>query len=194
MNADIDIRRVVLKTKRLKLRSWQTDDLDDLYAYASVRGVGEMAGWPHHVDKEESKAVLIHFIADHNTFAITSKDKVIGSIGIGKYDEKKLPEFEYLKGCELGFVLAKDQWGQGLMPEALRAVINYLFTDHDIDFITCGYFIGNTRSMRVQEKLGFHKYKINDNFLTKTGSREVVQINILFKEEWLDDQKIDTQR
>ena len=37
-----------LETPRLLLRHWQAEDLEDLYTYASVEGVGEMAGWPHH--------------------------------------------------------------------------------------------------------------------------------------------------
>ncbi len=187
MNVDIDIKRVVLKTKRLKLRSWQMSDLDDFYAYASVDGVGQMAGWSPHKDKEESKRILKHFIDERKTFAIVMDDRVIGSIGIEKYDETFMPEFEYLKGRELGFVLAKDKWGQGIMPEACRAVIKYLFEDVDLDFMTCSHFLDNDRSRRVQEKLGFHKYKYNESYTTKDGTIKPNQTNILFKEEWLDE-------
>lgn len=45
MNARIDITNVTLKTKRLTLRPWQEEDLQDLYDYARVEGVGQMAGW-----------------------------------------------------------------------------------------------------------------------------------------------------
>jgi len=41
----LTFRKVVLETERLVLRSWQESDLHDLFAYASVPGVGEMAGW-----------------------------------------------------------------------------------------------------------------------------------------------------
>mgnify|MGYP007085942136 CR=1 FL=1 len=44
MNAEIDISNVVLRTERLILRPWQESDLDDFFGYASVDGVGEMAG------------------------------------------------------------------------------------------------------------------------------------------------------
>lgn len=47
MNAQIDIHNVILKTERLTLRPWQLSDLDDFYEYASVDGVGQMAGWKH---------------------------------------------------------------------------------------------------------------------------------------------------
>lgn len=55
MNLEIDISNVVIKTERLILRPWKETDLDDFFEYASVDGVGEMAGWPHHKSKEESK-------------------------------------------------------------------------------------------------------------------------------------------
>ena len=50
MNPEIDISNVTLKTERLLIRPWRQSDLDDFYSYASVDGVGQMAGWKcqHH--------------------------------------------------------------------------------------------------------------------------------------------------
>ena len=48
MDIPINIENTVIETERLILRPWQEADLDDFYAYASVPGVGEMAGWAHH--------------------------------------------------------------------------------------------------------------------------------------------------
>ena len=45
MDVKIDITGIVLQTPRLILREWRESDLNDLYEYASVDGVGEMAGW-----------------------------------------------------------------------------------------------------------------------------------------------------
>ena len=52
MNTEIDISNVTLHTDRMILRPWRQTDLDDLYAYASVDGVGQMAGWKPHESKE----------------------------------------------------------------------------------------------------------------------------------------------
>ena len=61
--------------------------------------------------------------------------KVIGSFGINEYGlEDKLTEFDGYRGREIGFVLSKDYWGRGLMPEAVSAVMNYLFDELDFDF------------------------------------------------------------
>ena len=58
MNMEIDITGVVLNTERLTLRPWRESDLDDFYEYASVDGVGQMAGWFPHRDLEESRSRL----------------------------------------------------------------------------------------------------------------------------------------
>ena len=86
MNASVDITDLRLETPRLILRPWRQEDLEDFYAYASVDGVGEMAGWTHHRSVEESQTILSSFIAGKKTFAIELKETgcVIGSLGIEK--------------------------------------------------------------------------------------------------------------
>ena len=162
MNANVDVTNVVLWTNRLILRPFNEDDLDDLFEYASVEGVGERAGWKHHESIAETSQILEMFIKEKKTFAVVLKEnnKVIGSIGIEKYGrEESLSEFLDYKGREIGFVLSKDYWGQGLMPEALKGVIEYCFNELDYDFLLCGHFDFNTQSARVQEKLGFIPYR-----------------------------------
>ena len=162
MNANVDVTNVVLRTNRLILRPFNEDDLEDLFEYASVEGVGERAGWKHHENIAETTQILEMFIKEKKTFAVVLKEnnKVIGSIGIEKYGrEESLSEFFDYKGREIGFVLSKDYWGQGLMPEALKRVIEYCFNEMDYDFLLCGHFDFNTQSARVQEKLGFIPYR-----------------------------------
>ena len=174
MNAKFDVANVVIETERLILREFALSDLDDFYAYASVPGVGEEAGWPHHENKEESLKILKMFIEEKKTFAIVDKEKnkVIGSLGIEKYGlEEKLSEFFNYQGREIGYVLAKDYWNKGLMTEAVEAVIKYLFETLDYDFLTCGYYDKNPRSKRVQEKCGFKPYR-RLVFDTKLGTNE----------------------
>ena len=93
MNAEIDISNVTLKTPRLLLRPWRESDLGDFFEYASVDGVGQMAGWTPHRDKVESQAILTRFIEGKKTFALEKDGKVIGSLGVEKYREESCPEF-----------------------------------------------------------------------------------------------------
>ena len=158
MNASFDITGVVLETERLILREWTLNDLDDFFNYASNPDVGPRAGWKPHENKEKSLEILKHFIEGKHVFALELQEnhRVIGSLGVERYDmEEYLTEFTNYKGRELGYVLGKDYWGRGLMPEALRAVIDYLFNTLDYDFLLCGHYDFNNQSKRAQEKVGF---------------------------------------
>ena len=155
MNAHIDISNVLLTTPRLILRPWKETDLEDFYAYASVDGVGQMAGWMPHRNMDESRMILSHFISGKHTFALEFQGKVIGSLGIEEYCESNYPELSSSRGRELGYVLSKDYWGKGLMPEAVEAVVQYLFHETGLDFIIVGHFDWNGQSRRVAEKCGF---------------------------------------
>ncbi len=184
MNAEINVENTILKTERLLLRPWKQEDLNDLYAYASVDGVGQMAGWLPHQSIEESQTILDKFINEKKTFAIVKDNHVIGSLGIEKYNEEQFPEFEHERCREIGYVLSKDYWGQGLMPEAVKEVIRWLFEDIGLDVIFCGHFLRNAQSARVQEKCGFHPYAYGI-FRTYYGTAEGNVMNILYREEYM---------
>ena len=181
MNATFQICGITLETERLLLRPFEAEDLNDFYEYASVEGVGEMAGWRHHESIAKSQEILDIFIKEDKTFAIVLKEnnKVIGSLGIEKYGmEHALTEFDGYQGREIGYVLSKSYWGKGLMPEAVSAVIRYLFEDLHFDFLLCGYYDFNKQSKRVQEKCGFKPYRklVMD---TRMGTAEPGVLNLL---------------
>lgn len=185
MNASIDISNTVLKTERLILRPWRQEDLDDFYEYASVDGVGQMAGWLPHESKEKSKEILSHFIEGKHVFALEHQGKVIGSLGIEKYKEDEFPELADLQGREIGYVLSKDYWGRGLMAEAVKEVMRYLFEDLQLDFIMIGHFIRNIQSRRVIEKCGLKFYR-ETTHETRFGTTEECWDHIIFRKEWLE--------
>ena len=181
MNAKFTVNGKQIETERLILRPFKETDLKDFYEYASEEGVGEMAGWEHHASIEKSKEILDIFISEDKTFAICCKEngKVIGSLGVEFYGlEEALTEFDGYRGRERGFVLARDSWGMGLMPEAVRAVMDYLFGELDYDFLLCGYYNFNSQSQKVQEKCGFKPYralKMN----TRMGTEENGTLNLI---------------
>ena len=181
MNANFKINGIVIETERLILRPFKQSDLDDFYEYARVDGVGEMAGWKHHENKEKSQSILDLFITEDKTFAIVLKEnnKVIGSLGVEEYGmEQALSEFFDYQGREIGYVLSKDYWGKGLMPEAVKAVIDYLFNVQKLDFLTCGYYEFNNQSKKVQEKCGFKPYR-KLVMETRLGTKEQGILNLL---------------
>lgn len=179
MNAPIDVTNIRIETDRLILRPWRESDLLDLYEYASVPGVGEMAGWNHHEDLQESQRILKLFIEGKKTFALELKQsrKVVGSLGIEMLDPDPVEGDQY--GREIGYVLSKKYWGQGLMPEAVKAVIQYCFEVLGYDYLTCGHFVRNDRSRRVVEKSGFTYFGDSD-FETHYDTVEISKNYILY--------------
>ena len=171
MNAIVDISNTILETERLILRPWNQEDLQDFFEYASVDGVGQMAGWAPHENLEKSQMILNLFINEKKTFALVLKEnnKVIGSLGLESGERKELEDcFSLLKGREIGYVLSKDYWGKGLMPEAVNRVISYAFDEQGWDYLLCGHFNENMQSKRVIEKSGFTFYK-DIQFETRMG-------------------------
>ncbi|MDD3106240.1 MAG: GNAT family N-acetyltransferase [Bacilli bacterium] len=180
MNIKVDISNVLLETERLLLRPWTTEDLNDFYEYAKVEGVGQMAGWSPHKSIEESAKILSMFIDEKKTFAIVLKEnnKAIGSVGIEEVRESGMLASS-LKGREIGYVLSKDYWGRGFMPEAVKRVIDYCFTDLNCDFLLCGYFQWNHQSQRVCEKVGFQFYK-EIEFQTRFKTVEKTNLCVMY--------------
>lgn len=187
MNAPIDISRVILNTDRLVLRPWREADLKDFYEYASVDGVGQMAGWLPHESMDVSREILSHFIEGKRTFALQCGNKVIGSLGIENYKEDAFPELDSLKGRSIGYVLSKEYWGRGLMPEAVREVLRYLFQEEKLDFLLISHYDFNHQSQRVIEKCGF-KYLKTILLQTRYGTTENALVYLLTKEAWQDAQ------
>lgn len=165
-----------LFTERLELRLWQESDVHDLYEYAQDPQVGPNAGWPAHENIAESQRIVEMFINDADVYAIVlkSENKVIGSLGLHDriYDE----ENAHLAQREVGYVLNQKYWGQGLVPEAVKAVIEYSFEDLSIDQIWCSYFDFNIKSKRVIEKCDFnYQFTINET-LGRLDNKEVTTL------------------
>lgn len=170
INPEIDLTGVHILTERLELRPFEIGDLKDFYEYAKEPGVGEAAGWPHHQSIEESLRILELFIAERKTFAIVYIETgcVIGSLGL---EESHFPpDFKPLETSrELGYVLKKEYWGQGLMSEAVHGAILYCFGALHLDVLTACHFPDNQRSQRVIEKAGF-TYLYSNDYETRMGT------------------------
>ena len=173
---------MILQTKRLILRHWNENDTEELYKYASDPEVGPPAGWPPHTSAENSREIIRTVLSAPETYAVCLKEngKPIGSIGLHRNDLAERDD-EY----ELGYWIGKPFWGQGLIPEAAREMLRYAFEDLKMSRIWCGYYDGNDKSRRVQEKLGFV-------FHHKTVGLEVKLLNeirtghsnLMTKERW----------
>jgi len=146
---------MTFETKRLILRLWREGDAEDLYKYASDPDVGPWAGCPPHESVENSREIIKNVLAVPETYAVCLKEdnRPIGNIGLKMGDATDMTDRS--DECELGYWIGKHFWGRGLIPEAADELIRHAFDDLGMRTIWCGYYVGNVKSRRVQEKLGF---------------------------------------
>ena len=173
---------MILQTKRLILRPWSENDAEELYKYASDPGVGPPAGWPPHTSAYNSREIIRTVLSAPETYAICLKEngKPIGSVGLHRNDLAEKDD-EY----ELGYWIGKPFWGQGLIPEASRELLRYAFEDLGMNRIWCGYYDGNEKSRRVQEKLGFVFHHTTEGLEVKLLNEiRTGHSSLMTKERW----------
>ena len=176
---------MVLKTERLILRPWEESDSETLYKYASNPKVGPIAGWLPHTSVENSREIIKTVLSAPETYAVCLKEdnKAIGSIGlmVGEQSNIGLPNTQ----GEIGYWIGVPFWGQGLIPEATREIIRHAFVDLHLDTLWCGYFDGNERSKRVQEKCGFVYHHTNKDIYWKLmDDIRTEHITRLLRDDW----------
>ena len=144
-----------IETHRLILRPFREEDAQDMYDnWASDPEVTRFLTWPTHTGVEVSRAVLKSWIsryADGGYFnwAIEWKEKgaVIGNISVVRYTEET-------ESAEIGYCMSRAYWGRGIMPEALRAVTDYLFDTAGVNRVTACHDANNPKSGRAMQKAG----------------------------------------
>lgn len=176
---------MVIETSRIILRAWQESDAEDLYEHASNPTVGPAAGWPVHRSVEISRQVILSVLSDPGMFAVTLKgqNRVIGNIGlrIGRKSKLGIHDDE----AEIEYWIAESYWGLGLIPEALLEIMRYAFEQIDLNILWSGYFEGNNRSKRVQEKCGFRFHHTEkDKEWPLIHAVKTQHIMCITKEEW----------
>jgi len=73
--------------------------------------------------------------------------KVIGNISVVKLNESA-------ESADMGYCMSRSYWGNGLMPEALKAVMDYLFDEVGLNRVAACHDVNNPKSGRVMEKAG----------------------------------------
>ena len=181
---------MTFETERLILRPWQDSDAEDLYRYASSPDVGPIAGWPAHTSVENSLDIIHKVLSKPETYAVIVKNAghAVGSIGlmIGKVSSKRIPDDE----GEIGYWIGVPFWGQGLIPEAMHEMLRYGFMGLRLKKIWCGYFDGNVKSKRVQEKCGFvYQYTRENVPCSMLHNLRTEHVSCLTRERWEEHQR-----
>lgn len=176
---------MVLKTKRLLLRPWEETDAEECYRYAKDPQVGPIAGWPIHTSAEESRRIIREVLSAPETFAIVWKESglPVGSISLKMGDATDMTDEE--DECEIGYWLGVPYWGRGIMPEAVEEMLRHAFRDCGMKKVWCGYYDGNDKSRRVQEKCGFRYQRTTEDVdVPLMHEKRTGHSTCLTKEEW----------
>ncbi len=159
----------VLHTSRLILRPFLTSDAEAMYNnWTYDERVARYCRWYPHKSIAETEEYLKACIGAEYSWAITLKenDEPIGAIDLVGINQFGIPE--------IGYVLMYSHWGQGIMTEALKAVIQELL-GNGFETIGACHNIDNPASGRVMEKCGM-TYVRNCMAQKKFGSDEQCEV------------------
>ena len=146
---------IKIETDRLILRRFKIEDADVMYRnWASDDEVTKYLTWPTHANVNVTRAVLEDWIQKYNNpdyynWAIELKQigELIGNLSVVKHEEKT-------GSATIGWCMGKRWWGQRIMPEAARAVLQFLFEEVGFNRIAAQHDKENAKSGRVMQKIG----------------------------------------
>ena len=180
---DFFARLPVIETERLILRKMRLSDAADVYRYAQDREVARHVLWEAHQSVWESRAYIRFLLYQYRngepgSWGIVLKEtgRVVGTIGYMSYHADNAT-------VEVGYSLAREQWGKGLMTEALDAVIGETFRVLKLHRIEAMHFTDNPASGRVMAKCGMqHEGHLRERVCCKGVFRDVEMWGILRKD------------
>ena len=175
----------MFETERLILRRWKESDAESLYEYAGDPDVGPIAGWPAHQSIEESRDVIRNVLSGKEAYAVCLKTdgKAIGTVELKLNGHTDMTERD--DECELGYWLGKPFWGQGFMPEAVKEMLRHAFENIGMTKVWVGYYEGNTKSKRVQEKVGFrYQWKSENVDVPLMHETRTGHVSSITKDQW----------
>lgn len=208
-----------IETERLILRRVCMEDAADIHEWSSDPEVTLFMPWPRHESMEETKRILTKWVGYYESAgtyhwgivvkgnALTGKkdpkadgsrkmgaaeelfsegDRLIGTISVVSRDER-------IRSYEIGYCMNRNYWGRGLMPEALSAVIRYLFDgEKDLLRITACHDVRNPKSGRVMQKAGMRfegirrDSSINTHGLHDTAYYAILRSDVLTAKHYED--------
>ena len=86
--------------------------------------------------------------------------------------------------CELGYWLGEPFWGRGYMPEAANALLRRGFEELHMTTVWCGYYDGNQKSKRVNEKLGFAYHHSEEMPVPLLNEKRIGHATFITKKQW----------
>lgn len=166
-----------------KIRKWKLSDAEDLAAALSNTKIQNNLrdGLPYpYTEKDGTTYIMDVLSADEDqtfAFAVTADSKVVGSIGVFRQENI------HRQTGELGYYIAEEYWGKGIMTEAVKQICAYVFDKSDMIRIYAEPFAYNAASCRVLEKAGFQYEGTLRNNAVKNGKVIDMRMYSLLKAE-----------
>ena len=152
------------------LREWKLSDAQNLASTINNKKILDNLrdGIPYPYTEQDGKEFINSILsADKNStfaFAIEIEGKAVGSIAVFRQNNI------HFRTAELGYYLAEEYWGKGIMTEAVKQICKYVFDNTDILRIYAERFANNRGSSRVLEKAGFQFEGILRSNAVKNGA------------------------
>lgn len=146
---------VLLETERLILRRFEERDAQAMFDnWASNPNVTQYLTWQAHGSVDDTKALLREWVKNYGCdnfyqWAIELKTlaQPIGSISVVRIQEE-------VDECEVGYCLGEEWWKKGIMTEAFKRVIAFLFEEVKANRICADHDTENVNSGKVMQKSG----------------------------------------
>ena len=160
---------VTLKTPRLTLRRYRTEDAPAMYKnWASDPEVTRFLTWNAHKDPSETAAIVAAWVETYESeetyhWGIEYEGELIGDLAVVLANWKH-------GYAVLGYCLGRAYWGKGIMSEAVKAVTAFLIREVGYHRIIIRHAVKNPASGRVAEKCGFTREGVQrEHFLNRDG-------------------------
>lgn len=166
-----------------RIRKWAVSDAKDLTSAISNKKVQDNLrdGLPYpYTERDGADFISAMLSADENeifAFAVTVDDKAVGSISALRQGNI------HRRTAELGYYIAEEYWGKGIMTEAVKQICRYIFENSDIIRIYAEPFAHNLASCRVLEKAGFQYEGTLRSSAIKNGRTIDMKMYSLLKKE-----------
>lgn len=176
----------LIETERLILRKFKTTDYENMFKNCgSDPKVTRFVAWETHKTIKDSEEIIDKWILEYEdnktyNWAIELKEtnEVIGNISIVKLEDRH-------SSCEIGYCIGSEFWNQGIVTEAFKAVIKFLFEEVGFNRICAKYNTVNKASGRVMEKCNMtYEGTLREAKYGKNGVYSLGVYSIL-RSEWI---------
>lgn len=176
-------------TNRLILDKITLNDVDDMYEYAVNENVTRYVSWNVHKNKLETETLIKKFVESYKDLdfylwkiSLKEIDKMIGTIDI-RYNEKE-------NFFEIGYCMSEKYWNKGYMTEAVSGIIEFIFSNFEVEEVRAKYVAENIGSGKVMQKNNMKKIYEIEEYEYKKGYIKKANVFSITKKEYMDLKKI----